>query len=104
MLRVVLADRPGQLAQLMDRLAEAQANVLEIVHRRQGAHFPPGLAEVEVSLEVRNSEHGIQVCRSLEGAGYLRRQLSQSPFDLVNAFASPEARAQLESPMVTEKG
>ncbi len=92
-LRVVLADKPGQLAQLMARLAEVEANVLEIVHRRQGAHFPPNLAEVEVSLEVRNSEHGAQVCAYLEQAGYLRRPM---PFDQPHAFASAEARAQLE--------
>ncbi|MBI2918935.1 MAG: threonine ammonia-lyase [Chloroflexi bacterium] len=92
-LRVVLADKPGQLAQLMARLAEAEANVLEIVHRRQGAHFPPNLAEVEVSLEVRNAEHGGQVCVFLEEAGYLRRAM---PFDVAHSFVSREAQAQLE--------
>lgn len=92
-LRVVLADKPGQLAQLMALLAEADANVLEIVHRRQGAHFPPNLAEVEVSLEVKNTEHGARVCACLEEAGYLRRSL---PFDQANSFVSREAQAQLD--------
>lgn len=102
-LRAVLADQPGQLAQLMERLAQAGANVLDIVHRRQGAHFPPGLAEVEISLEVRHAAHGAQVCLQLEEAGYSRRPLAQAPFDQVNAFASPQAREQLEPAHFTEK-
>jgi threonine dehydratase len=75
-LRVTLLDRPGQLAALLECLAEAKSNVVEVSHHRRGPHLRLGQVAVEVSLEVRDPDHAREVIEHLERRGYTRQSLS----------------------------
>jgi threonine dehydratase len=67
---VALPDRPGQLAQVVEVLAAAGANVLEVQHRRTGSRLSFGMAEVELLVETRNAAHTERVFAALRAAGY----------------------------------
>jgi threonine dehydratase len=69
-LRVALSDRPGSLGRLAMLLGEQEANILHLFHDRLARDLPLDLTRVEVILETRSQEHGEQVVRALEEAGY----------------------------------
>ncbi|MEJ2070589.1 MAG: threonine ammonia-lyase [Syntrophobacterales bacterium] len=69
-LRVELSDRPGSLGRLATRLGEQEANILHLFHDRLARDLPLDSTRVEVILETRDQEHGDQVVRSLQKAGY----------------------------------
>jgi threonine dehydratase len=69
-LRVELSDRPGSLGRLATLLGEQEANILHLFHDRLARDLALDSTRVEVILETRNQEHGDQVVRSLEEAGY----------------------------------
>jgi threonine dehydratase len=68
--RLRISDRPGELARLLDQLADVQANVLEVEHVRTGAQLHVDEVEVEVQLETRGSSHCSDVLTKLRAAGY----------------------------------
>lgn len=70
LLKLSLVDRPGALARIVEKVAEAGANVVDIFHRRALWLAPLGKVGVELVLEVRDDEHGREVVARLEGAGY----------------------------------
>lgn len=69
-LRIVIDDRPGALADLTARLAATDVNVLDVEHHRSG--FRLGLSEVEVliTVETRDAHHRGAVVSDLQQAGY----------------------------------
>ncbi len=69
-LRVRIPDRPGELARLLAVLATAQANVLDVEHRRTGRGLHLDEVEVAVELETRGPGHGEDVVAALTGASY----------------------------------
>ena len=69
-LRVRIPDRPGALAALLQVLADAAANVLDIEHQRTGRTLHLDEVEVEMQLETRGSEHSDAVLRALSDEGY----------------------------------
>ena len=68
--RLAVVDRPGALAQITDRVAEAGANIIDIFHRRALWLAPLGKVGVELVLEVRDAAHGEDVRVYLESHGY----------------------------------
>jgi threonine dehydratase len=68
--RLRIPDRPGQLAQLLEELAAAQANVVEVEHVRTGAQLHVDEVEVALQLETRGPEHCAEVLDRLRAAGY----------------------------------
>ncbi|HTW08309.1 MAG TPA: threonine ammonia-lyase [Acidimicrobiales bacterium] len=68
--RVVLADKPGALAELTSAAGRLGLNLLTVEHRRSGA--PVGVNEVEVilTLETRDPTHRDQVIPSLRAQGF----------------------------------
>jgi threonine dehydratase len=60
-LRATLTDRPGELAALLHQVAELGANVVAVEHHRTGLPLELEQAEVELTLEVQNREHGARV-------------------------------------------
>lgn len=68
-LRIMLPDRPGQLARTAELVAEANANVVEVVHTRHGK-FQINEAELELHIETRGSDHRVAVMKKLTDAGY----------------------------------
>ncbi|GAA3365737.1 MULTISPECIES: threonine ammonia-lyase [Saccharopolyspora] len=69
-LRVRLPDLPGSLAELLGRLGDLAANVLDIEHSRISGALALGQVDVEVSLETRGPEHREHVVAELTRAGY----------------------------------
>ncbi len=70
MLKLLVIDRPGILARLLDNVAESGANVIEVFHRRAMWLAPLGRVGIEMLLEVRDEPHGREVVRHLKNAGY----------------------------------
>lgn len=69
-LKLLVIDRPGMLVAMLDQVAEAGANVVEIQHQRAIWLAPLGYTGVEMILEVRDETHGREVRQHLEDAGY----------------------------------
>lgn len=69
-LRCAVSDRPGSLACLVQLVAEQGANVVDVEHSRVRSEL--GLGEVAISLrvETKGREHGTELVRALEDAGY----------------------------------
>lgn len=63
-------DRPGALADVLERIAEQGANVLKVHHERTFTLASLSLVTVEVVVETRGSEHVAALLRALEDAGY----------------------------------
>ncbi|HEX8637431.1 MAG TPA: pyridoxal-phosphate dependent enzyme, partial [Pyrinomonadaceae bacterium] len=70
MLKLLVLDRPGMLAHLLEHVAETGANVMEVYHRRAMWLAPFGKTGIEMLLEVRDEQHGREVTRHLETSGY----------------------------------
>lgn len=69
-LRLMLQDRPGQLARVAELISEANANVVEVLHTRHGRNSLIGEVELELSVETRGPEHVQRVLTHLIEAGY----------------------------------
>lgn len=69
-LKLLVLDRPGMLARLLDCVAETGANVIEVFHRRAMWLAPLGRVGIEMVLEVRDQKHGREVYQHLEAANY----------------------------------
>jgi threonine dehydratase len=68
--RVRISDRPGALARLLNELAEAEANVLDVVHERTSAQLHVAEVEVALQLETRGEPHAERVLARLRECGY----------------------------------
>ncbi|MCS5715297.1 threonine ammonia-lyase [Herbiconiux sp. CPCC 205716] len=69
-LRIMLPDRPGQLARTAELVAEANANVVEVLHTRHGKGLQISQVELELHIETRGPEHRAQVVAKLRDAGF----------------------------------
>lgn len=69
-LKLLVTDRPGGLATLLEQVAHTQANVIEVIHQRAMWLAPLGRVGIEMVLEVRDEEHGREVRKHLETSGY----------------------------------
>jgi threonine dehydratase len=63
-------DRPGQLASLLNQIAEHRANVVDVEHQRQNPHLRLGEVEVALSVETRGAEHSDKLISALRASGY----------------------------------
>ena len=68
--KLLVLDRPGALAAMLDQVAEIGANVVEVNHQRAIWLAPLGYTGIEMILEVRDERHGREVHKHLEDAGY----------------------------------
>ncbi|MFC4241946.1 threonine ammonia-lyase [Gryllotalpicola reticulitermitis] len=68
--RIMLPDRPGQLATISQILAEVGANVVEVLHTRHHNGLQISQVALEISVETRGPEHRAEVLAHLRGAGY----------------------------------
>lgn len=73
-LRVRVADLPGSLAALLDVLAAAGANVLDVEHLRTQAELHLDEVDVALQLETRGSRHKRKVLAALRAASYEVRE------------------------------
>ena len=68
--KLLVLDRPGSLAAMLNSVAESGANVIEVNHQRAIWLAPLGYTGIEMILEVRDERHGREVHKHLENAGY----------------------------------
>lgn len=68
-LRIMLPDRPGQLARTAELVAEANANVVEVLHTRHGKGLELSEVELELHIETRGPDHRAEVVQRLRDAG-----------------------------------
>jgi threonine dehydratase len=69
-LRIGLPDRPGQLSIISTLIADAGANVVEVLHTRHGQGLQITEVEIEISVETRGPDHAQQVVERLRREGY----------------------------------
>ncbi len=69
-LKLLVDDRPGSLAKLLEKVASRGANVIEVYHQRSMWLAPLGSVGLEMLLEVRDEEHGQEIHAFLEECGY----------------------------------
>jgi threonine dehydratase len=69
-LRAEVRDVPGALAQLTQLLAGADANIVEVNHRRAFTSLPLQSAEVEFVLQTRGQDHLERIVEELGRAGH----------------------------------
>jgi len=68
--RIMLPDRPGQLAAISEILARVGANVVEVLHTRHHNGLQISQVAIEISVETRGPEHRDEVIRALREVGY----------------------------------
>ncbi|MCF8084255.1 MAG: threonine ammonia-lyase [Deltaproteobacteria bacterium] len=69
-LRVELRDCPGSLSEVTRRIADAEANIMEVHHQRAFTELPLQSAEVEFVLQTRGLSHVRALIKELKSAGY----------------------------------
>jgi threonine dehydratase len=72
-----ISDRPGGLAGLLGRIADAGGNVVHADHVREAVPLHVRETGVEVALETRGAEHSEEILAALRDAGYEVRRLDQ---------------------------
>jgi threonine dehydratase len=65
-----IADRPGELAELLGRIAEIGANIVGVEHHREGVAVHLGEVAVALQVETKGPEHIEELVASLAEAGY----------------------------------
>jgi threonine dehydratase len=74
-LSVVISDRPGALARLAQKIADLQANVLQIGQSRGFGQVAIGETEVELILETTGPDHIQRLCEGLQKDGFRIKEL-----------------------------
>nr|WP_066516632.1 threonine ammonia-lyase [Curtobacterium ammoniigenes] len=69
-IRIMLPDRPGQLARVSQVISDAGANVVEVLHTRHGQNLQISEVALDLSIEARGPEHSEEVVRRLHEAGF----------------------------------
>jgi threonine dehydratase len=67
---VILEDVPGALAALLSVIAGIGGNILQIHHVRGDRNLPLQAVRVSLEIETRGEEHGRELVKGMEGAGF----------------------------------
>jgi threonine dehydratase len=70
---VLVRDVPGALAEVAGAIADAGANVVEVLHERAFARAPSSEAEVEFVLETRGLDHLRAIVEAINAIGHVAR-------------------------------
>jgi threonine dehydratase len=65
-----ISDRPGGLARLLEQVAAAGANLVDVRHLREGVELHMAETGVELVVETRGAEHARDLVETLREAGY----------------------------------
>ena len=88
-LRTRVPDRPGELAKLLELLAEERVNVVEVEHQREAAGVPVGYTGVELTLLTRDPEHERAASRAAAATGAIPSSASTEESGRHSLRASP---------------
>lgn len=80
--KLLVVDRPGMLAAMLNHVAETGANVIEVYHQRAIWLAPLGRVGIEMILEVRDEQHGRDVHKHLERSGYHVERMGQGTWEI----------------------
>ena len=80
-LKLLVPDRPGGLAEMLGHVAKIGGNVIEVSHRRAMWLAPLGRVGIELLLEVRDEQHGQDVMEYLRSVGYKVRRQGQGNWE-----------------------
>ncbi|SDQ33675.1 threonine dehydratase [Curtobacterium sp. UNCCL20] len=69
-IRIMLPDRPGQLARVAQVISDAGANVVEVLHTRHGQGLVINEVALDLSIEARGPEHAQEVMHRLHEVGF----------------------------------
>ena len=69
-IRTEVKDRPGELRELLEIIAEHRANIYAIQHDRTSRDIAMNATEVEIDLETRGPEHVADLLDALEAADF----------------------------------
>jgi threonine dehydratase len=72
---VEIEDRPGVLATIANLVGEAGGNIIEVFHNRMLTHMPAKIAELRISAEARDPDHGREVIAHVRKAGFKVREI-----------------------------
>ncbi|WIB27210.1 threonine ammonia-lyase [Curtobacterium sp. MCSS17_015] len=75
-IRIMLPDRPGQLARVSQIISDAGANVVEVLHTRHGQGLVISEVALDLSIEARGPGHADEVMARLQEAGFRPEQLT----------------------------
>lgn len=81
-LKVLVLDRPGMLAGVLNRVAETGANVIEVYHQRAIWLAPLGRVGIEMILEVKDDQHARDVRSHLQAGGYQVEREGQGDWEI----------------------
>ncbi|MBU8906486.1 threonine ammonia-lyase [Desertibacillus haloalkaliphilus] len=70
-LSTVVPDKPGFLNQLLNIIADLQANIITINHQRISTKVLPGQTEIQLSLETKDDAHIEKIEKRLLSEGYV---------------------------------
>jgi threonine dehydratase len=73
--KILIPDRPGQLARIVRVIADERANVIAVAHHREGRNIGVLQTEAELTLETRDEEHSQTVIRGLVDEGFTVERL-----------------------------
>jgi threonine dehydratase len=68
--RLLIPDRPGELRDVLDLIAEGRGNVVSVDHHREGRTTTALQTELEIIVATRDEEHCQELLASLSEAGY----------------------------------
>jgi threonine dehydratase len=66
---ILIPDRPGELARIVDVISRERSNILSIAHHREGRNIGVLQTEAELTLETRDEVHSQTVIRALTAEG-----------------------------------
>jgi len=66
-IEIMLRDKPGALKEVVDEIAEVNANIVEVVHDRISYSVDAGSVSVTLGLETEGREHADRLIRHLRG-------------------------------------
>lgn len=70
-IHVSLADRPGELAQMLNIVAGMRVNIIDVHYQRVSSQMPFMQHEAMITVETRNRAQCEELLRSLNAAGYV---------------------------------
>lgn len=69
-LTIEMLDKPGQLKEVSQIIADLGANVIKVLHNQGGENTDINDCYLKISMETKNLEHFIQIKEAIKKAGY----------------------------------
>jgi threonine dehydratase len=74
-IRLLIPDRPGQLRDVLDLIADGRGNVVSVDHHREGRTTSALQTEIELVVSTRDEEHCQELLAALVAAGHTVERL-----------------------------